>query len=284
MTVPGSFASELIDSISRTLPAGTLTHVRTLPAQPARTVPWPAWADEELRRRWEESGVKALYTHQAQCAQLAWEGTNVVVATGTSSGKSLGYQLPVLTTLATDPTACAMYLTPTKALGSDQLLAVSSLIKDHPVLGNGTKTAANPAPYDGDTPTEARSTIRETTRFVFTNPDMLHAGILSSHPKWVRLLRNLKYVIVDECHTYRGVFGANVALVLRRLDRLARAYGAEPVFILASAAAADPAAHACNLTGRPVTAVTDDGAPTGEKTFALCELAPESWTGLILGG
>ncbi|MDK8795519.1 DEAD/DEAH box helicase [Corynebacterium sp. MSK041] len=271
MTAPGSFASELIDSISRTLPAGTLTHVRTLPAQHARTAPWPGWADAELRRRWEESGVHALYTHQARCAQLAWEGTDVVVATGTSSGKSLGYQLPVLTTLATDPTACAMYLTPTKALGSDQLLAVSSLIKGHPVLGNGTKTAANPAPYDGDTPTEARSTIRETTRFVFTNPDMLHAGILSSHPKWVRLLRNLKYVIVDECHTYRGVFGANVALVLRRLDRLARSYGAEPVFILASATSAAPAAHAGNLTGRQVTAVTDDGAPTGEKTFALWE-------------
>ena len=271
MTAPGSFAHELIESISRTLPAGTLTHMRTLPAQPALTAPWPAWADADVRRRWEESGVQALYTHQAQCAQLAWEGTDVVVATGTSSGKSLAYQLPVLTTLATDPTACAMYLTPTKALGSDQLLAVNSLIKGHPVLGNGTKTAANPAPYDGDTPTEARSTIRETTRFVFTNPDMLHAGILSSHPKWVRLLRNLKYVIVDECHTYRGVFGANVALVLRRLDRLARAYGAEPVFILASATAADPAAHASNLTGRPVTAVTEDGAPTGEKTFALWE-------------
>ena len=108
MTAPGSFASELIDSISRTLPAGTLTHVRTLPAQPARTAPWPGWADAELRRRWEESEVHALYTHQARCAQLAWEGTDVVVATGTSSGKSLGYQLPVLTTLATDPTALSL--------------------------------------------------------------------------------------------------------------------------------------------------------------------------------
>ena len=162
------------------------------------------------------SGISDLYIHQRQCADLAWAGHNVVVATGTSSGKSLGYQLPVLSTLAHDPTACALYITPTKALGSDQLLAVSDLIKGHPKL-SGPK-GINPAPYDGDTPTEARSTIRETTRFAFTNPDMLHAGILSSHVRWARFLRHLKYVVVDECHTYRGVFGANVALVLRRLD------------------------------------------------------------------
>ena len=159
----------------------------------------------------------------------------MVVSTGTSSGKSLGYQLPVLTALAQDPTACAMYLTPTKALGSDQLQATLRMTR------SAGLTSINPAPYDGDTPAEARAGIREQTRFVFTNPDMLHAGILGSHAKWARLLRHLRYVVVDECHTYRGVFGANVALVLRRLLRIARAYGASPTVVFASATAADPA-------------------------------------------
>jgi len=269
LTQPSAFAAELIDGLSSSLPSATLTHVRTVPAQPSRTAAWPDWVDTDLRNTLMGSGISDLYIHQRQCADLAWAGHNVVVATGTSSGKSLGYQLPVLSTLAHDPTACALYITPTKALGSDQLLAVSDLIKGHPKL-SGPK-GINPAPYDGDTPTEARSTIRETTRFAFTNPDMLHAGILSSHVRWARFLRHLKYVVVDECHTYRGVFGANVALVLRRLDRLARAYGAEPTFIFASATAADPAAHATRLCGRNVTPVTEDGAPTGERTYALWE-------------
>ncbi|MCT1451632.1 DEAD/DEAH box helicase [Corynebacterium sp. p3-SID1145] len=265
----GGFADELINGLARALPSGTLTHVRTVAAQLSRTAPWPDWVDEDLKNTLIDASIPHLYIHQRQCADLAWEDRDVVVATGTSSGKSLGYQLPVLSTLADDPTACALYITPTKALGSDQLLAVSNLIKGHPRL-SGPK-GINPVPYDGDTPTEARSTIRETTRFAFTNPDMLHAGILSSHVRWARFMRHLKYVVVDECHTYRGVFGANVALVLRRLDRIARAYGARPTFIFASATAADPAAHAARLCGREVTAVTEDGAPTGERTFALWE-------------
>ena len=263
------FASELIDGLTRALPSGALTHVRTVPASPSRTAPWPEWVDTGLRERLVDSGIQNLFIHQRECADLAWSGRDVVVATGTSSGKSLGYQLPVLSAMAADPTACALYITPTKALGSDQLLAVGDLIKGHPAL-SGPK-GINPAPYDGDTPTEARATIRETTRFAFTNPDMLHAGILSSHVRWARFLRHLKYVVVDECHTYRGVFGANVALVLRRLDRIARAYGAHPTFIFASATAADPAEHARRLCGRDVVAVTDDGAPTGERTYALWE-------------
>ncbi|WP_273415590.1 DEAD/DEAH box helicase [Corynebacterium appendicis] len=265
----GGFADELIDGLTRALPAANLTHVRAVPAQPSRTAPWPEWVDPDLKSTLIDTGISDLYSHQRQCADLAWEGRDVVVATGTSSGKSLGYQLPVLSRLAADPTACALYITPTKALGSDQLLAVSSLTKGHPRL-SGPK-GVNAAPYDGDTPTEARSTIRETTRFAFTNPDMLHAGILSSHVRWARFFRHLKFVVVDECHTYRGVFGANVALVLRRLDRLARAYGARPTFIFASATASDPGAHASRLCGRDVDAVTDDGAPTGERTYALWE-------------
>ena len=174
----GGFADELIDGLTRALPAANLTHVRAVPAQPSRTAPWPEWVDPDLKSTLIDTGISDLYSHQRQCADLAWEGRDVVVATGTSSGKSLGYQLPVLSRLAADPTACALYITPTKALGSDQLLAVSSLTKGHPRL-SGPK-GVNAAPYDGDTPTEARSTIRETTRFAFTNPDMLHAGILSS--------------------------------------------------------------------------------------------------------
>nr|VDG62152.1 ATP-dependent helicase [Streptococcus thermophilus] len=264
-------AQELLEGLSRACPQGTITHTRTIPGRPARHAAWPQWTDAALQASLIRASITLPYSHQAESAQLAWDGRDVVVATGTSSGKSLGYQLPVLTTLAEDPTACALYLTPTKALGSDQLMAISTLIKGHPVLGGAGSAPVNPAPYDGDTPTEARPVVRETTRFVFTNPDMLHAGILSGHPKWARLLRHLRYVVVDECHSYRGVFGANVALVLRRLDRIARAYGSRPVFVCASATAADPAVHASRLTGRDVTAVTEDGAPTGARTFALWE-------------
>ena len=256
-----SFGAEIIDALRRRFPESLITHVEHLAATPARWAEWPTWVDADLKRSLIDASITRPYSHQARAAQLAWEGRDVVVATGTSSGKSLGYQLPVLTTLAADPTACALYLTPTKALGSDQLHAVSSL----------APTGANPAPYDGDTPTEARAAIRDGSRFVFTNPDMLHAGILPNHARWARLLRHLRYIVVDECHVYRGVFGANVALALRRLLRLAAAYGASPTLIFASATAADPAGQASRLCGRPVTAVEEDGAPTGERTIALWE-------------
>ncbi|SDS60078.1 DEAD/DEAH box helicase [Corynebacterium timonense] len=256
-----SFGAEILDILQARLPSSRITHVEHLEASPARWAAWPSWVDARLKSTLIDASITRLYTHQARTAQLAWEGTDVVVATGTSSGKSLGYQLPVLTTLAADPTACALYLTPTKALGSDQLHAVATL----------APPGANPAPYDGDTPAEARPAIRANSRFVFTNPDMLHAGLLPNHARWARLLRHLRYVVIDECHVYRGVFGANVALTLRRLLRLAAAYGASPTLIFASATAADPAAQASRLAGRPVVAVAEDGAPTGERTLALWE-------------
>ncbi|WP_288833484.1 DEAD/DEAH box helicase [uncultured Corynebacterium sp.] len=256
-----SFGAEIIEALRRRFPSARITHVEHSPATPATWADWPEWVGEGLKSTLADASITRLFSHQARTAELAWEGRDVVVATGTSSGKSLGYQLPVLSALAADPTACAIYLTPTKALGSDQLHAAARL----------APAGVHPAPYDGDTPTEARAGIRDASRFVFTNPDMLHAGILPNHARWARLLRHLRFVVVDECHTYRGVFGANVALTLRRLLRLAEAYGSHPTLIFASATAADPAGQASRLCGRAVTAVTEDGAPTGERTIALWE-------------
>lgn len=266
LTSPNPLGAELAAELTRRFPASTCTYSTVLPARPARTAPWPEWVHPPLRAHLVEAGIASLYSHQVETAALAHAGTDVVVATGTSSGKSLGYLLPILSRLAADPTACALYLTPTKALGSDQLAAVTALTRV--VAGLDT---LHPAPYDGDTPREARTGIRDTTRLVFTNPDMLHVSVLAHHARWARLLRHLRFIVIDECHTYRGVFGTNVALVLRRLLRLAAHYGAAPTVILASATAHDPAAHAANLIGRPVQAVTEDGAPAGARTVMLWE-------------
>ncbi len=258
-----SFGGELVRGLREQFPHSTITHVEEVPARPAEYGEWPEWVHPALRHALEERGVQRLFRHQQQCAEAAWRGEDVVVATGTSSGKSLGYQLPVLSALAADERACALYITPTKALGSDQLQATLALTKDLPGI--------TPAPYDGDTPVDARRAIRDQSRFVFTNPDMLHASILGSHERWARLLRHLRFVVVDESHTYRGVFGANVSLVFRRLLRLARAYGSEPTLVFASATSAAPAEHAELLCGRPVRAVDVDTAPTGERTVVLWE-------------
>lgn len=263
-----SFGEDLSQIITRRYPESTLTHMVTLPARSARFAPWPEWVPAGLREELGHRGVDKLYAHQAETAELAWTGHHVVVATGTSSGKSLGYQLPILATLAADPTACALYLTPTKALGSDQLAAASSLIRATPELSGA---GIHPAPYDGDTPGDARSGIRELSRFVFSNPDMVHASLLANHARWARVLRHLRFIVVDECHAYRGVFGAGISLVLRRLLRIAAHYGSHPTVILASATSTDPAIHASRLIGAPVRAVTDDGAPTGERTVMLWE-------------
>lgn len=258
-----SFGGELVRGLRKQFPHSTITHVEEIPAHPAEYGEWPEWVHPALRHALEERGVQRLFRHQQQCAEAAWRGEDVVVATGTSSGKSLGYQLPVLSALAADERACALYITPTKALGSDQLQATLALTKDLPGI--------TPAPYDGDTPVDARRAIRDQSRFVFTNPDMLHASILGSHERWARLLRHLRFIVVDESHTYRGVFGANVSLVFRRLLRLARAYGSEPTLVFASATSAAPAEHAELLCGRPVRAVDVDTAPTGERTVVLWE-------------
>ena len=257
---------ELVEHLVDRFPESELTHSTTLPAQPARYAEWPEWVLPELRAALEEQGVAKLYAHQVAVAQAAWEGRDVVVSTGTSSGKSLGYRLPILSRLAQDPTACALYITPTKALGSDQLRAVLEFTQGIAALHD-----VHPAPYDGDTPTEARAGIRDQARFIFSNPDMIHSSLLGAHQRWARVLRHLKFIVIDEAHAYRGVFGANVALVVRRLLRLCAHYGSRPVVIAASATMRDPARHAARLTGREFLPVTEDGAPTGARTVALWE-------------
>ncbi|MFE9915359.1 DEAD/DEAH box helicase [Micromonospora sp. NPDC005553] len=249
--------------------ADPVTHVERVPARAGVPAPWPSWAPAELRAAFTRRGVVAPWQHQAEAANLAYEGQHVVVATGTASGKSLAYQLPALATVLADPRATVLYLAPTKALAADQLRAVSALELE----------GVRPACYDGDTPRTEREWIRRHSRFVLTNPDMLHHGILPKHAQWSGFLRRLAYVVIDECHTYRGVFGSHVAHVLRRLRRQSARFGATPVFVLASATSGDPATAAGRLTGLPVTAVTEDASPRGGVTFALWEpplLPPDS--------
>ena len=257
------YGAELLARVLAGVPRAEspLTHLAELPARVAAFADWPQWADRDVIAALGERGVLRPWQHQAAAAALAHEGRHVVVSTGTASGKSLAYQLPVLTALRQDPRATALYLAPTKALGADQLRAVQT-------LGLPDVRAAL---FDGDTALDERDWVRAHARWVFTNPDMLHRGVLPRHDRWVRFLRQLRYVVVDECHSYRGVFGSHVALVLRRLQRLCGRYGSHPVFVLASATSADPAPAAARLIGAPVVAITEDGSPHGPRTVALWE-------------
>lgn len=246
---------------------GPLRHAVRLPARGARPVPWPGWVPPELREALAARGVAEPWSHQAAAAELAHGGSDVVVATGTASGKSLAYQLPVLARFAQERRATALYLSPTKALAADQLRAVDAL---------GLPDVRAVA-LDGDTPIETRDWARAHGRWLFSNPDMLHRSVLPRHARWATYLRRLRFVVVDECHTYRGVFGSHVALLLRRLLRVCAVYGARPTVVLASATVADPAEFASRLTGRQVRAVTEDGSPGAGRTIALWEppLLPE---------
>ncbi|MCO1578933.1 DEAD/DEAH box helicase [Crossiella sp. SN42] len=244
-----------------------LTHVAELPERVAAHTDWPDWAARPLIEKLTDCGVPRPWSHQAEAAELAWSGRHVVIATGTASGKSLAYQLPVLSRLLADPKATALYLSPTKALGADQLRAVKEL--DLP--------GVRPASFDGDTPMVERDWVRAHARWIFTNPDMIHRGILPGHQRWRAFFRRLSFVVIDECHSYRGLFGSHVALLLRRLRRIAARYGANPTFVLASATVSDPAASAGRLTGLPCAGVTEDASPAGPRTIALWEppLLPE---------
>jgi DEAD/DEAH box helicase domain-containing protein len=238
-----------------------VTHVEHVRPRVGRTAEWPEWAAPLLVDRLRNAGVPAPWEHQAQAANLARGGSSVVIATGTASGKSLAYLLPVLSSQLEDERATALYLSPTKALATDQLRAVRAL----------NLMAVRAATYDGDTPREERDWVRRHGRLVLTNPDMLHRGILPRHADWATFLRGLKYVVIDECHTYRGVFGSHVAQVLRRLRRICERYGASPVFLLASATVSSPEESAGRLTGLDVVPVTDDASPRGATEFALWE-------------
>jgi DEAD/DEAH box helicase domain-containing protein len=258
-----SYGGELLGRLLAGVPRGErpLTHTRELPAQQAQVVPWPGWVAPSVRGALVGRGVQRPWSHQVSAAEHAHAGRHVVLATGTASGKSLAYQLPVLSALATDPRATALYLSPTKALGADQVRSVAALgLPD-----------VRAAVLDGDTPLDERDWVRAHSRWVFTNPDMLHLGVLARHERWAVFLRRLRYVVVDECHSYRGVFGSHVALVLRRLLRICARYGSAPVVLLASATSADPAPAASRLIGADVVAVTEDGSPHGPRTVALWE-------------
>jgi DEAD/DEAH box helicase domain-containing protein len=269
-----TFGSELLAAAVAGTEAGEhpLRHVAELPARHGRQRPWPTWVEPDVLQAFTDRGISLPWAHQVQAADLAHAGRHVVISTGTASGKSLAYQLPILNTLATDPRARALYISPTKALGHDQLRAAHTLTASVPRLGDVAPTA-----YDGDSPAEVRRLARERSRWVFSNPDMVHLALLRNHARWAVFLRNLRFVVVDECHYYRGVFGSNVAMVLRRLLRLCARYSADPAVtptvIFASATTASPGATASELIGQPVEEIAEDASPQGARTVALWEPA-----------
>jgi DEAD/DEAH box helicase domain-containing protein len=235
-----------------------LAYLDEEPAREARTAALPDGLDPRVR---DAIGVPALYAHQRAAWEAAARGEHLVVTTGTASGKTLAFNLPVLDALARDPKHRALYLYPTKALAQDQFRGLRPLVTRIRGL--------RPAIYDGDTRGEQRALIRRTANLILSNPDMLHVGVLPRHDRWGDVLANLRYVVVDEAHVYRGVFGSHVANVLRRLRRLARIYGAEPQFLLASATISNPGELGRSLLGVPVTTIGDDAAPRAERTVVL---------------
>ena len=276
----------MADSLLDVLVAGgrradRVTHVEHLPPRPGVRADWPAWADADLVAGYGRLGVERPWRHQAEAAEAAWAGRHTVLATSTGSGKSLAFWLPALSAVraeaasaggagavAASRRATTLYLCPTKALAADQLAGLERLL-----VAAGTRDV-RVATCDGDTGPDERRWVREHADVVLTNPDFLHWSLLPQHARWDRLLRGLRYVVVDEGHAFRGVFGAHVASVLRRLRRLAAQHGGAPTFVLASATTADPAASAARLVGvRPedVVAVTDDASPQGTRTVVLWE-------------
>src|SRR5437762_693775 len=239
-----------------------LTAVRQIPAREAKFRPMPAWVASALAEAYQAKGIRELYSHQASTAELVRDGKNAVVVTPTASGKTLCYNLPILNAVLENPDSRALYLFPTKALAQDQLAELQDLAKRlDDTFGVFT--------YDGDTPSDARKAIRERGHIVLTNPDMLHTGILPHHTKWMRLFENLRYIVIDELHTYRGVFGSHLANVLRRLGRIAKFYGSDPQFICCSAAISYPGELASQLIEKEVEVVEENGAPAGEKLFVF---------------
>src|SRR5690242_7073738 len=216
----------------------------------------------KLREMLERRGVARLYSHQAEAFEQCEAGRNVVVVTPTASGKTLCYNLPVLNLLLADPGARAMYLFPTKALAEDQLHEFQRAVEE---MGSEIRAFT----YDGDTPQDARKAIRQRANVVFTNPDMLHSGILPHHTRWAKLFENLRFVVIDELHYYRGVYGSHLANLLRRLKRICEFYGARPVFVCCSATIANPRELAEALVDRPFEIVDRNGAPRGEKFFVF---------------
>jgi DEAD/DEAH box helicase domain-containing protein len=260
---------EALEQLAARDPAGrgeVITDVRHIPARVAQCVPMPEWVHPGLAAAYGAKGITQLYTHQATAAECVREGRNVVVVTPTASGKTLCYNLPVINAVLENPDTRALYLFPTKALAQDQLAELYDLNKR---LDQGNGQPFGVFTYDGDTPADARRAIRERGHIVLTNPDMLHTGILPHHTKWTRLFENLRYIVLDELHTYRGVFGSHLANVLRRLRRIARFYGSDPVFLCSSATIANPGELAERLIESKVEVADNNGSPAAEKFFVL---------------
>src|SRR5271165_2050445 len=254
---------EVLDALAtRDVHGDVLTAVRYFPAREAQWAEFPAWVHADLVAAYTAKGIRQLYTHQAIAAQAVHAGKNVVVVTPTASGKTLCYNLPILHSILENPDTRALYLFPTKALAQDQLAELYDLdqrLDDR--FGVST--------YDGDTPSDARKAIREKSHIVLTNPDMLHTGILPHHTRWTRLFENLRYIVIDELHTYRGVFGSHLCNVLRRLQRIARFYGSKPQFVCCSATIANPGELTSRLIEDEVEVLAENGAPSAEKTFVF---------------
>jgi DEAD/DEAH box helicase domain-containing protein len=259
---PGAQLEAALGSLEARGREPVLAAVRRFPAEPARLVPFPEELHPRLAEALRARGIEQLYSHQREAWDAVQEGRSVTVVTPTASGKTLCFNLPVVDRILRDPDARALYLFPTKALAQDQLAALDAL-----VAATGTDVAA--FTYDGDTPADARKSIRARAHVVVTNPDMLHKGILPHHTKWVKLLENLRYVVIDELHGLRGVYGSHVANVLRRLWRLCRFYGAQPQIVCCSATIGNPRDLAESLTGRAMRLVEKSGAPRGQRTFAI---------------
>ena len=300
--------SQVLDTFaSRDSNGDVLTAVRHYPAREAQWAEFPEWIHPELRAAYSAKGIRRLYTHQVAAAEAVHAGKNVVIVTPTASGKTLCYNLPILNAILGDSDTRALYLFPTKALAQDQLAELYDLnqrldaclderseknrSKDRPLHTQELQTQERPASptvsgqalgralhggsrfgvftYDGDTPSDARKSIREKSHIVLTNPDMLHTGILPHHTRWTRLFENLRYIVVDELHDYRGVFGSHLCNVLRRLRRIAKFYGHEPQFICCSATIANPGELASRLIEDNVEVLAENGAPSAEKTFVF---------------
>ncbi|MGN6414944.1 DEAD/DEAH box helicase [Flexivirga sp.] len=261
----GDFDAEAALAALAGVGTGRLLHTRRLPGRDAVDAGWPDWVNPQVAAAVRGTGIDGLWSHQRRAADLARSGEHVVLSTGTASGKSLGYLLPMLSAVAdgsgapTGRGATAIYLAPTKALAADQ----ESRIRSFAIPG------VRAATLDGDTPLDERRWIREHASLLLTNPDLLHHTLLPGHERWASFFRALQYVVVDECHVYRGVFGSHVAGVLRRLRRIAARYHAAPTFVLASATVATPGLHAGELTGLPVHEITEDGSPRAPMVVGL---------------
>ncbi|MFL5644085.1 MAG: DEAD/DEAH box helicase, partial [Chloroflexota bacterium] len=265
----GAVLSRLLEEPS--LARGVVHHA-VLPARPPDFEDFPDWLDPRIVAGLAGRGISRPYTHQAEAIEAVHGRSDVVVVTPTASGKSLCYSVPILQAIAEDPAARALLLFPTKALGQDQVAEIGE-------LAAASKLHVSASTYDGDTPAPIRSAVRAAGQVVVTNPDMLHSAILPHHTKWFQLFEQLRFIVIDELHTYRGVFGSHVANVLRRLLRICAHYGSKPVIVCCSATIGNPAELAGMLTGRPARLIDRNGAPAGERHVVLVDppiLHPES--------